>query len=78
VRCASFQCLRLSDSAHLAQVFLSRMETEIVENKVFTPSVGLTTYEADMLLHQWGRNELPEHHKSHVRTLPSSKYIYVI
>lgn len=43
------------------------METEIVETKVFTPSTGLGTFEADQLLQQWGRNELEEHHKSHVR-----------
>ena len=43
------------------------METEIVETKIFTPSTGLGTFEADQLLQQWGRNELEEHHKSHVR-----------
>jgi hypothetical protein len=43
------------------------MEIETIEVREFTPSQGLTSVEATALLEKWGRNELEEKKKSHVR-----------
>jgi hypothetical protein len=52
------------------------MEIEIENKQEFVASKGLSSVEADELLHQHGRNELAEVKKSHVRPVYSAQIEY--
>jgi hypothetical protein len=59
----------LTEKNYFSLILGIPMEEEHGKPKEFTPSKGLTTFEAQQLLQKWGRNELEDKKKSKVKKI---------